>query len=619
MDERARRRRTAPGWMTLAAVCLVLAAATGGSLRASGLASQFFSGDPTAAQIMAGTPYNMRDPAWLDASWRENKSIFAYKVFSALFMLGYSTEMGYNYGLSDQHVRVLHLFQSRNGLPVTDMVDATCLSKIDEQLVPREQFIASTARAFPLYSHMKTLAANDVSRDTVAYLYSLPMQVLPDDLHLSDYETLQCINGQCVGFIYDANGASMGEPVDPASDYFFVGAYFNTTNDSRKPTVTQDALTVLHEYAHYLDGIMPWRKDPGQTHIGLIDTTSFYAIAYDLSRRGQPFDPYPCYPRRSSDLKDWITKYAYNTTTGCADGTAMILEDWSESFMMYVGDGRDFRAAAQQSALVAQRYAWLKTNVFHGLEYDTDLAGGIQSGCNDVYGTSNAQPAYAHCNDNYVWDYTLPTVPVMTSLAPDRQSPLTANGFTPVTWTATISGGASSVQFQFWRQKGSDPPAMVQDWGTAATYSWTPSSSDAGNWTITGYVRNAGAATAQSSLASAAFVMTAVPPPVFTDDPLLPGGPPVKVAHVAELRQAIDDLRARCGLPQFAWTDSPLVAGETRVKAVHVEELRAALADVYAAAGRTTPVYTDSPPTLAGMVIKAAHVTELRAAILAIW
>ena len=44
------------------------------------------------------------------------------------------------------------------------------------------------------------------------------------------------------------------------------------------------------------------------------------------------------------------------------------------------------------------------------MEYDTDLPRDLESGCNDVHGTSSAQPGYASCSDSYIWDYTLPVL-----------------------------------------------------------------------------------------------------------------------------------------------------------------------------------------------------------------
>jgi hypothetical protein len=109
-----------------------------------------------------------------------------------------------------------------------------------------------------------------------------------------------------------------------------------------------------------------------------------------------------------------------------------------------------------------------------------------------------------------------------------------------------------------------------------------------------------------------------VPPPTFTDHPLLPGVTAVKKVHITELRSAIGVLRTRYGLPAFPWTDATLTQGVTVVKAVHLAELRTALAQAYTRAGLTPPVF--SSVTIApGVTIAAEHISELRAAVLALW
>ena len=102
----------------------------------------------------------------------------------------------------------------------------------------------------------------------------------------------------------------------------------------------------------------------------------------------------------------------------------------------------------------------------------------------------------------------------------------------------------------------------------------------------------------------------------FTNPSL--SGLPVRVAHVVELRTAINETRLAHALPPFAFSDSTLVAQATPIRALHITELRDALAEAYVAAGRPVPVYTD--PTIEPMVtvIKAAHISEIRAAVLAL-
>jgi hypothetical protein len=110
-----------------------------------------------------------------------------------------------------------------------------------------------------------------------------------------------------------------------------------------------------------------------------------------------------------------------------------------------------------------------------------------------------------------------------------------------------------------------------------------------------------------------------ISPPSFTDEPLLAQTTPVKTIHFTELRQAVNDLRARYGLAAYTWADASLMPGVTEVRAAQLAELRAALDAVYVAAGRSRPTYT--APTLIGgtTTIRAADIAELRAAVLAIW
>jgi hypothetical protein len=233
---------------------------------------------------------------------------------------------------------------------------------------------------------------------------------------------------------------SLATPIDTASDYRFVGAYFDPrVYNSRLPSAAVHVDTVLHEYAHYLDNVFHWSKNnPLLTHLGSIDTTGFYNILYDLSSGSY------CYEMRSDDPKDWVTKYGFNPGYGgCASGYSVVFEEWAEAFSMYVADGRKFRAAAQQSSLIAQQYAWIKNNVFGGVEYDTDLPRDLESGCNDVYGTSSAQPGYASCSDGYIWNYTLPVLQygLTINAAGDGSGTITSSsGGIDYTYPTTMTG-----------------------------------------------------------------------------------------------------------------------------------------------------------------------------------
>lgn len=306
-------------------VMLALALAACASPR--GLTSQFLSNDPCTDQVMAGTPYNMDDP-FLTLFWRNN---CAYKVFSAFHMLGYQTQFFDAIGSAKPQLKSLHRFQSHHGLPITDMVTSDTIRILDSELTLREQKIAPIAKKFLLYDHMQPLHPNDISKDSLAMLFTLPMIVLPQYLQITtEYESVQCINGQCNGSIQDANGNPWPtHPIDITQDYRFVGTiYFdpNVCTNSWLPSAAVIVDTVLHEYAHYLDGT--WSSPIAeQPHFGLINAMDFYNIGYYMSSYNNG-----CALPRSNNLKDWISYYGFVGSRDCAsehlDGYEVV-QDWA--------------------------------------------------------------------------------------------------------------------------------------------------------------------------------------------------------------------------------------------------------------------------------------------------
>jgi hypothetical protein len=102
--------------------------------------------------------------------------------------------------------------------------------------------------------------------------------------------------------------------------------------------------------------------------------------------------------------------------------------------------------------------------------------------------------------------------------------------------------------------------------------------------------------------------------PAFTDEPLVASVTNVNATHLAELRTAVDALRAVAGLSPAPWTDSVLQASTTPIKAVHIQELRTFFEDAVARLGYSAGSYTD-PALGIGTSIKREHIEELRARI----
>jgi ELWxxDGT repeat protein len=95
----------------------------------------------------------------------------------------------------------------------------------------------------------------------------------------------------------------------------------------------------------------------------------------------------------------------------------------------------------------------------------------------------------------------------------------------------------------------------------------------------------------------------------FTDESL--AGMRVKALHIAELRDAINSLRASASLAPYAFSD-PSLAG-VRIRASHVMELRTALNQARAALSR--PALTYANTLTAGTPIRAIDIQEIRAGV----
>jgi hypothetical protein len=95
----------------------------------------------------------------------------------------------------------------------------------------------------------------------------------------------------------------------------------------------------------------------------------------------------------------------------------------------------------------------------------------------------------------------------------------------------------------------------------------------------------------------------------LTDATLL--GTPVKAVHLAELRTAVNAVRAFAGLAAASFTDA--ATSGTRIRLVHLTELRTALSQARSAIGMPV-TYTD-PSVTAGQPIRAVHFEELRSGV----
>ena len=166
-----------------------------------------------------------------------------------------------------------------------------------------------------------------------------------------------------------------------------------------------------------------------------------------------------------------------------------------------------------------------------------------------------------------------------------------------VTWNAS-TGATSYVILR------RNPGGSYTQVGTSTTTSFTDNSVSA-NTSYRYIVRavNAGGTSGDSSPDLATTV-------IFTDDPLVARSTVIKAVHLAELRTAVNAVRAQAGLSAASFTDS--AAHGVVVKAVHITELRSALEAAMSSMGFGTMTYTDSTLTPRSTVVKAVHFQELR-------
>ncbi len=102
--------------------------------------------------------------------------------------------------------------------------------------------------------------------------------------------------------------------------------------------------------------------------------------------------------------------------------------------------------------------------------------------------------------------FTVFTPAVITSFTADQLSPQPAG--TTITWSVNTAGGTPPLEYQFERADGLSW-IVVQPYSAAATYVWTPGSSDVDDHTLRVLVRSAGSAAAFEDTATA--TMTVIP------------------------------------------------------------------------------------------------------------
>ena len=98
----------------------------------------------------------------------------------------------------------------------------------------------------------------------------------------------------------------------------------------------------------------------------------------------------------------------------------------------------------------------------------------------------------------------------------------------------------------------------------------------------------------------------------FTDDTIARGSTTIQAAHINELRQAVDAVRATANLGAVNWGGS-ISAGATTVQATHIQDLRTNLDQARSVLGLSPCSYTDiSVEALRTVFINKDHIDQLR-------
>ena len=361
------------------------------------LISDYFKNDLTAQKIIKGEikNYDVRElsfPAVLKETYDIDN--FAYKITSAIRMLGYNTR---NLDISNQaniyfSVLQLNKFQRKHNIPASNFIDSGTLSIMDRELSAIEAKY-SAGRSFPIYNDFVNLPATEVPKDHYLTNVALALRALPESLVKWNKENFTNYQSFVV-YDYDKKIYCDAEYYPTYQSQGVIGRKCETVAPNglaatqKVGSATSDYLTTatyLHEYAHYLDSVIYGNSQPGLS-IAIVNTADFRKISWDGKKQLRDSNN-----QKGFDLFEFISSYSIATPN----------EDFAESFYFYVLNGRLFREASNRNQYLQQKYVWLRDKVFNGIEYDT---GGFKA--MDVQASQHYFPdAFDITTDqNYIWD-----------------------------------------------------------------------------------------------------------------------------------------------------------------------------------------------------------------------
>lgn len=212
----------------------------------------------------------------------------------------------------------------------------------------------------------------------------------------------------------------------------------------------------------------------------------------------------------------------------------------------------------------------------------------VDSSLNPVrYPTTGVLGFGAGCPD-YSGGITAPAAPAGVNAS------ATTSTQVQVTWNSVLA----ATSYEVYRRNPGGGAFVLRGTSTSTSFNDTASAGVAYLYRVRAV--NAGGPSGDSTADLATTVM-------FTNDPLA-AGLVVRAAHLAELRTAVDAVRAQAGLSGGTYTDA--ASAGVIVKAAHITQLRSALDQAMTTLGFATGGWTDT--SLAGVRIKAPHFQEIR-------
>src|SRR3989344_317210 len=375
------------------------------------LNSNFFRNDTTAQNILLGNSFSLKNAINQDGTISTNS--FATKFLNGLRQVGYTGISSLLPVTESSPLAWLHKFQRINNLPKSDNIGSAELLKLDNLVSVRESMDTQLATSLPLSNIVSGFSTEPLTTH-VAMLLTITLQSLPSSLakwnsnNISDYIKTQGPGGDAWGIQYTARGICF-------LNYFpSLDSQCNSTNTTIVPGLMKDdpslVYNILHEYAHYLDSKV-YTSAGSESSKGVIDTQGFTAISFDTSANCNPSSPWRFFKLKNqgNERSEFVTDYAIGWTVTGDESCKSSVEDFAESFAMYVMQGNTFRKLAETKPVITQKYTWLKNNAFAGKEYFNGNANNIPA-VNQAL-TAPYMPLlptfidYLTINKDFVWDY----------------------------------------------------------------------------------------------------------------------------------------------------------------------------------------------------------------------